>query len=246
MEDQSYLDKRYFVDNGHYNCPFCNRNHVPFSIYTSFEFDWTKTKKCFGHTVKCSSCAKTSLHLSYFDIPSGARFSVELPQEINGIKFSTLDEFFFYHQPTSFFTMDIRIKGTIREHLTEAYGCLKMNHLTGASACLRKAIYELLNKEGIYADVGSYEDRIKKLKDKFPAVDSVYFDVLCNIKDMASDKVHEESWEKFDSLTLKELLEATKSILYEMYVSPDEKKNRLGRIPQLLESLRKDKKTTKI
>jgi hypothetical protein len=40
--------------------------------------------------------------------------------------------------------LDNRINVTIRELITEAEGCLKMNFLTGASACIRKAIYELL------------------------------------------------------------------------------------------------------
>ncbi|TRZ48787.1 hypothetical protein D4Q80_03325 [bacterium] len=117
-----------------------------------------------------------------------------------------------------------------------------MNYLTGASACLRKAIYELLRKEGIGPDVGDYKERIKALKKKFPSVDSNYFDVLSNIKDMTDDKLHEESWNSFDSSTLQELLVATKSILYEMYILPEEKKSRLSAIPKLLEKLKKDKK----
>ena len=43
-----------------------------------------------------------------------------------------------------FFVIDQNIPRIIRELVYEAEGCLKMNYTTGASACMRKAIYELL------------------------------------------------------------------------------------------------------
>ncbi len=70
--------------------------------------------------------------------------------------------------PTSFFVIDARIPGIIRELITEAKGCLKMNFLTGASSCARKAIYELLVIER--AEGADYETRIKSLKPKYGRV----------------------------------------------------------------------------
>jgi len=55
-----------------------------------------------------------------------------------------LDSVIFYSVPTSFFVLDDRIQPIIRELISEAEGCLKMNFLTGASTCMRKAIYELI------------------------------------------------------------------------------------------------------
>lgn len=246
MQDQSYLDKQYFIDKYKYNCPYCNRGHVSYTVTGVFRFNWTGDKECYGYLVKCASCGKVSLHLSWIELPTyeyltGNTFSIDIPFKYDEKKYSFFDGLFFYHQPTSFFTIDPRIYIIIRELITEAEGCQKMNYLTGASACLRKAIYELLRKEGIGPDVGGYNERIKALKEKFPNIDSSYFNVLANIKDMTDDKLHEESWEAFDSSTLKELLDATKSILYEMYVLPEEKKSRLNSIPKLLERLKKDK-----
>ena len=105
-----------------------------------------------------------------------------------------------YTQPTSFFTIDSRIPRIIRELITEAEGCLKMNFITGASACMRKAIYELLVKENAIGD--DYTDRIRSLKQKYPDSDES-FDVLSHIQDMTSDKIHEQSWDKWDSKNLK-------------------------------------------
>ncbi len=246
MQDQSYLDRQYFIDKYKYNCPYCNRRHLSYTVGGPIGFDWTNNKKCYGYIVECDSCKKMSLHLSWINISVySERFSIELPFKDKEKEYKLLDELFFYHQPTSFFTIDNRIHKIIRELITEAEGCREMNSLTGASACLRKAIYELLRKEGIGVDVGDYSERIKTLKEKFSSIDPSYFDVLCSIKEMTSDELHEESWEAFDSPILQELLEATKSILYEMYVLPDEKKTRLGSVPKLLEKLKKDKEVSK-
>ena len=111
-----------------------------------------------------------------------------------------------------------------------------MNFLTGASACTRKAIYELTVKEK--AEGANYEDRIKFLKSKFTNIDPDLFDVLCHIKDMTSEKVHEQSWDKWDSKHLKLFIETLKVILHEIYVVPDEKKKRSKSIRGILDDVK--------
>ena len=130
----------------------------------------------------------------------------------------------------------------IRELVTEAEGCVKMNYLTGASACCRKAIYELTVVEK--AEGTDYESRIKFLKKKFSEVDPDLFDILCHIKDMTSDKVHEQSWDKWDSKHLKLFLETLKAVLHEVYVVPDEKKSRSSKVQGLLQEVRGKQKAT--
>ena len=142
-----------------------------------------------------------------------------------------IDSSLFYSVPTSFFTVDTRVPRIIRELITEAEGSLKMNYLTGASACIRKAIYELLVHEKLTD--GEYEARIKSLKDKYPSIDPELFDVLGHIQQMTSDKVHEQSWDKWDSPNLKLITETLKIVLHEIYVLPDEKKQQTNRIQQL-------------
>ncbi len=229
MADQSSLDKKYFIDSQVYNCPFCNRRNVMYYTMSDQVFDWSNEKKCYAHFVKCTSCGKTSMHLSY-DLESGYQFR----------NVDDIDSKIFYSVPTSFFVIDNRIPKVLRELISEADGCLKMNYLTGASACTRKAIYVLLSIEK--SEGQHYEDKIKSLKGKYMDIDPTYFDILSHIQDMTSDKIHEQSWDKWDSENLKLLIENLKSIFQELYVVPKEKSERANVILKLKEELAKSKK----
>ena len=150
-----------------------------------------------------------------------------------------LDQAFFYSVPTSFFVVDSRIPRVLRELITEAEGCAKMNYLTGASACTRKAIYELLALQD--AEGANYDDKITNLRAKYPAVDGELFEIIGHIKDMTSDHVHEQSWIAWDSKHLQLFLETLKAVLHEIYVAPEEKKERAGAVRALHEQLGKAK-----
>lgn len=232
MADKSYLDDKYFIDPFVYNCPYCNRKHVKYTLYESLSFDWSETRKCHVYFVRCDDCSNTSMHLSFSDIE--ARGTDRFNEGVD------IDSCIFYSVPTSFFVIDSRIPRTIRELVTEAEGCIKMNFLTGASACIRKAIYELTVKEK--AEGKDYEERIKFLKRKYPDVDGDLFDILCHIKDMTSEKVHEQSWDKWDSGHLTLFIETLRAILQEIYVLPDEKKKRSFRVRDLLQKIKGNSK----
>ncbi len=118
-----------------------------------------------------------------------------------------------------------------------------MNYLTGASACTRKAIYELLIIEKVEGE--AYEARIKSLKQKHTDIDPTYFDVLAHIQDMTSDKIHEQSWDKWNSKNLKLILETLKTIFHEIYVVPELKKERRLEIEKLRADVTSHKKPTK-
>jgi hypothetical protein len=176
------------------------------------------------------------MHLSYNDILDNIRHIGSHSIFKNGID---IDSNIFYSAPTSFFVIDERIPRILRELITEAEGSLKMNYLTGASACTRKAIYELLIIEKAEGD--DYDTRIKSLKKKHPNSDPNLFDILAHIQDMTSDKIHEQSWDKWDSANLKLILETLKTVLYDIYVIPEIKKERSLNIQRLQEELKKDK-----
>ena len=233
MPDKSYLDMKYFIDPEVYNCPFCNRRNVKYTTHKPEQFDWSDNKVCAIWRVQCSSCHKTSMHLTFADLQHPGSQYWKLRNDVD------IDSAIFYSVPTSFFVLDDRIPRAIRELITEAEGCVKMNFLTGASACTRKAIYELLIREKAEGD--DYETKIKSLKKRYPDVDSDYFDVLCHIKDMTSDKVHEQSWDQWDSTHLKLFIETLKNILFEVYVLPQEKKERSTSIRGLLEKIKGNK-----
>ena len=244
MEDQSALDRKYFIDNEVFNCPFCNRRNVEYHPLYDFEFDWSIEKVCYGYIVRCTSCDNRSLHLSFENIYDYNRtYRIQGYEPFYRFKPDiNIDSVIFYSQPTSFFVVDKRIPRILRELITEAEGCLKMNYLTGASACMRKAIYELLVIEKAEGD--DYESRIKSLKKKHPESHASYFDTLAHIQDMTSDKIHEQSWDKWDSHSLKLIIETLKSVLYDIYVIPEIKKQRSLDVQRLRENIKRDKKKT--
>ncbi len=232
--DNSHLDQKYFLDRKIYNCPFCKRGHVSYSNHGFTTFDWSLQKKCMIWRIKCDSCQKTSMHLTFDDIES--KYGHSRNEFAAGVD---LDKAFFYSVPTSFFVMDQRIPSVLRELITEAEQCIKMNLLTGASACTRKAIYEFLIIQKAVGD--NYDERIKSLKERLPHIDATLFDVLGHIKDMTSEKVHEQSWDKWDRRHLTLFIETIKALLAEVYVIPDERKNRSASIQGLFQQVKSTK-----
>ena len=242
--DLSHLDKKYFIDPHIYNCPFCKRNNVSYSLIDTFSFHWGEYKTCYGYIVKCDSdgCEKTSMHLSFQEL---RRYS-HSDQFMDGLD---IDAALFFSQPTSYFVLDSRIPEKVRELIYEAENSRKSNYLVGASACLRKAIYELLEHEKSivknpktgYAD---YQASIKSLKEKFNNVASELFDALGHTQEMVSDNVHEGSWEAWDSPKLRFIIELTKATLHEMYVVPEERKERLGLLGQMKSAFSSSKSTS--
>jgi hypothetical protein len=241
MTDQSHLDSKYFIDEKVYNCPFCNRRHITYSLREVLEFNWTASKTCWLYVVRCNGCLKRSLHLSFEDIATkytGEHSAWFFDHERD------LDTAIFHSVPTSFFTTDERIPSVLRELVTEAEGSLKMNFLTGASACARKAIYELLVLEKV--PDGEYGERIKSLKQKYDRIEPAYFDTLSHLQNLTSNKVHEQSWEKWESPQLRLVLETLKEIFYKIYVEPKQENQKRLEIMQLREKVFKEKQEQQV
>ena len=254
--DLSYLDKKYFIDGRRYNCPFCNRRSVVYSVISKSSFNWSDERVVYIYLIRCGerNCGKISMHLSDFDFPTnyqGNAFEYEPDNWERETDYDSedLDNYIFFNQPTSFFTVDSRINSKLRELLSEAENCSKMNFLVGASACVRKTIYELINLERVRVirDDGrtNYTESIKKLKEKFNWVSEEYFGALSNIQELASDNVHEDSWKAWDSPKLRFFIELVRATLYEMYVIPEEIKSRLSLLGELKSKFSQDKKPKK-
>ena len=218
MPDQSSLDERYFVDRYVYNCPFCNRRSVSYSVVASTSFDWTEEKTCYVYVVQCRSCGKKSMHLSYTDLEAQTeRYERSGSFGITDTE-GGIDHLLFFSVPTSFFVLDSRVPRVLRELLTEAEGSLKSNFLTGASACARKMVYELSVDQGNNA--GNYADSIKSLKQKHPEVDGTYFDTLLTIQQVTSSKVHESAYDGWEGKHVRLILAALREVLHQLYVVP--------------------------
>lgn len=258
--DQSHLDRKYFVDTYKYNCPFCKRRHVSYSVISRLPFNWSNDRAVHVYRVKCESCNKISMHLSDLNIgvynnrfwkiniidkESGENAELFLQDKIenDGLE---LDNFFFYKRPTSFFTLDNRIHKDVRELIAEAQGCKDVGYLVGASGALRKAIYEFLKHEKTTGR--SYEDRIEFLKAKHTSISSTLFDALASIQDMTSDNLHEKegSWEVFTSEEFEYLIETFKKLLDAIYIKPDEDKKDMEKINALHNKLKNKSQETKI
>jgi hypothetical protein len=234
MAGDSHLDNMYFIDKHRYNCPYCNRRHVTYRVSWVHEFDWTDEKKCYVIFVQCQSCGKQSMHLSYAPIAKlvGSNYAF-LPE-------SGIDRLLFYSVPTSFHVIDSRIPAILRELLDEAQGCLKSNFLTGASACVRKIVYELSRLQK--ADGENYDERIKNLKRRLPSVDPTYFDTLLTIQQVTSDKVHEESYDGWESRHLRAIIASLIEALQEIYVLPKRREERREEILKLKSEILGEKK----
>ena len=204
---------------------------------------------CYGYIVLCLSngCGNRSLHLSFKELrkydPSRRLYSYEFSEQKKGI-----DSHLFFSQPTSYFVLDNRIPEKIRKLVHEAENSQRSNFLVGATACLRKAIYELLEHEKAIVknpktERADYQKSVKTLKEKYPPVASDFFDALGNIQQMTSDNVHEGSWQSWDSGKIKFIIELTKSILHEMYVVPAERKKTLGTLTEMRTELKNSKDT---
>lgn len=236
MSQEENIEKKYFIDQNRYNCPFCKTRSVKYTLRATEMFDWSREKVSYIYIVSCAECDKYSMHLSYEELrednTSGGYWNHFDPN-------IDIDSKLFYSVPSSFFVLDKRIPSKLRELITEAEGCQKMNYLTGASACIRKSIYELTVMSELTE--GDYENKIKGLKAKFPNVNPIFFDTLDAIKDITSDKVHEQSWEAWDSNTIRMFIETLKSGLHEMFILPEEKKERHTIINALRDKIRKSK-----
>ena len=154
-----------------------------------------------------------------------------------------IDANLFYSVPTSFFALDKNIPRIIRELFTEAEGCLNSNFLTGASACARKVVYELAIDQKSEGE--NYEDRLKSLKLMLPSVDATYFDTLLTIQQVTSEKVHESSYDGWDSNHLRLILATLAEVLQEIYVLPNVREERRRAVLQLKEQLLTGKKIQK-
>jgi len=189
------------------------------------------------YRVNCGGCQKVSIHFSYYNFRVNYS-SFNIPEDengetVDGFNFSDLDKYFFYHNPTSFFTVNPLIPKTVRELVSEAEGCKKMNFLVGASGSLRKAIYEFLKLQKAQGD--NYQEKIKWLKKKYPVIDPVLFDTLGNIQDMTSENMHEKegSWEPWKNKDLEFLIMLVRLVLDEVYVIPLKRKSALDKLNQL-------------
>ena len=83
----------------------------------------------------------------------------------------------------------------------------------------------------------NYDERIKALKKIHPEVDPAFFDTLLTIQQMTSTKVHESSYDGWESKHLRIMLASLREVLHEIYVVPALRADRRKEILALKDEL---------
>ena len=255
-----------------YNCPYCSTASVKYEVTAVDTFDWANDDKVRILYVQCQepACRMTSLHFTRHPLsrdndgemrlPSVKHVNEETGEEKNTawISMYPIDEAFFYHQPNSSFAIDVRIPEKIRLALDEASTCQKMSLQIGASASLRKTIFQLLayfqipktktkKVDGKEETVGlTYLDRLGLLKEvvvkKYPNVDTSLLDGIKKIYSLVSVPLHEQLQDEvemkdFTPEQFKFLAGIVHSLLIEIFVETGERDNRNKRLTDLAEQI---------
>jgi hypothetical protein len=144
---------------------------------------------------------------------------------MQNIDWNKIDDFIIMSIPTPNFIIDINIPSKLRDLLIEATKCLKENALVGASACIRKAIYEFLKKEKAIGN--NYDEKIKSIKQNHEHIRD-YLDIVKGIKGLTSSNLHENSdiFEELKSEDIKMYIQILEEIFKEIYVIPKQREER--------------------
>ena len=68
--DRSHKDKQYFIDGSTYNCPFCNRRNVKYTVADRGSYNKSNTKNVFFYVIQCTDCKKASFRLTITSLKS--------------------------------------------------------------------------------------------------------------------------------------------------------------------------------
>ncbi len=252
----SEVESKYFIDESRYNCPFCKTRSVGYTVVGVANFDEKINNKIQALFIECLQCSKVSMHLSkknlVFSSDKNFRVLSSYSYYENTIRYENkidilgdvgdIDDKIVMHIPTSFFTIDERIPTKFRNLINEAEKCISNNCVTGASACIRKVIYEFILDRSLNGN--SYEEKIKSLKTEYPSLDASWIAILRHIQGITSDQVHEDSYNSFKIGDAKGYLEILKEIFNEIYVLPEERKTKANKISAMFGEVGKKTSTS--
>jgi len=226
-------DKKLIIDAVRHNCSHCGTKSSRYDDISFMRVDIENGKHLYAMFLTCCECGHTSMHLLKNVELSGKSYDVSrvyLQQFYSGAsvilsreEIDKLDDNIIMSIPTPTFIIDAGIPNKLRDLLIEALKCIKENALTGASACIRKAIYQFLAKEK--AQGNNYDDKIKYIKKNWPQI-SDYLDVMKGIKGITSDQVHEDSFSTFSSEEAQLYIAILEETFREVYVIPEQRKQR--------------------
>jgi hypothetical protein len=123
-----------------------------------------------------------------------------------------------------FLILDDQVPQPLRALLDEADGCLKMSFMTGAGACVERALDLLLSEQG--TGEGDRAEQILQLGKKHPAVSESFLRGLSLVTSSRSG-----AWDEARATLAIAIL---KAIAYEIYVLGPERKERAAYVIDLL------------
>lgn len=245
-------DKKLIIDAVRHNCSHCGTKSARYTNINFVRIDIENEKYLYAMFIQCYECGKISMHLiKNLSLNEELIHVTNVYQEgfwnnqggvLNVDEIDKLDENIIMSIPTPTFIIDAEIPSELRGLLIEALKCVKENALTGASACIRKAIYQFLTKEN--AEGNNYDEKIKSIKKNWSQIED-YLDILKGIKGIASDQVHEDSFASFSSDEAKLYVSILEEIFREIYVIPNQRKRRKESIMLKFSKADKAKKEAK-
>lgn len=247
-------NKKRIINAQQHNCAHCGTKGANYYDIKFIVIDDIKDKKLGLLSIRCKCCKKITTHLIKDIHDHANNFSlIDSSESMTSFMFhghiyyltkniDCLDNNIIMSIPTPTFIIDADIPKKLRDPLIEAGKCVKENALVGASACVRKAIYEFLLMEGATGD--NYDEKIKSIKGNWAHL-SDYLDVLKGIKGVVSDQVHEDSFEAFASDEIKYYVDVLEEIFREVYVIPQQRQDRKNAIFAKFNIVKQDKETTK-
>lgn len=257
-------EKKLIIDSFRHNCSHCGTKSARYTDISFMRIDVENGKYLYAMYLRCCVCNKISMHLiknlqvdiNFFnqDITHyGRKINIDAVGSEGGFYTGTrvilsrkdikaIDENIIMSIPTPTFIIDSEIPSKLRDLLIEALKCIKENALTGASACIRKAIYQFLTKEKAQGE--NYDDKINSIKKNWLQIED-YLDILKGIKGITSDQVHEDSFASFKSDEARSYVAILEEIFREIYVIPEQRKLKKEKIMQKFSKADKAKKEAK-
>lgn len=229
------MKHKLFIDKYKINCPFC-KNEAKFDLTNFGIFNYSNTKSAYNYKFNCRTCDKKGVLIT----------KSRLMNEYKELLYhENIEDDIIQIIPSIDISISNYVPKKLRDLIVESNKCLAINSVIGASACIRKCIYEFLKNQGVDSSK-SYKDQIKELRDKFnySPFAMAGLDQLNQIQMISSDQVHEGS---ADILTKSDIYKYTQSLLacFETaYVTPKQMEEQFKDLMNTTKAVKESKKTS--
>ena len=239
-------EEKYIIDKHKFNCPICQAKSANFEVF-NFEMIYeTLDKKLCMLFLQCKCCNGISAYLfKDFNLENSPaldqlfssylihnknnhflncnnKYTSILRYDADTKIYNSINDNIIMTIPHSNITIHPKIPNILKDLLVEAETCLINNAIIGASACVRKAIYEFLKREK--AQGTHYQEQISYVKTQHKNKNlDIYFDIIIQIQGMTSYVLHENDclFEKLNSNEIRIYIQILNNLFVKIYVEPE-------------------------